>query len=304
MKLNKILLLITMLTAMTCFAQETKWTRIEFEKTVFSAALPPEMIVDAEKFERTRMYKIWSYSEGFKVNLVAYKYDRPKEYLKNLRVGGSSESDQIEIGDIYARKFLYSKDGYYSAQIFIATKKALHYFSFTSNETDNINLTRFLNSLKTQGKIIFPAEKPSPEEAENTLIDTQIKSSPEVVTAINRVPNNLKGNYEVDRVTRVMSKIEKPNILTKAPIILREARGRGDKIKGQLVTVRIQLLANGDTGEVAVFSDADDKAIFEVVEAVRSMKFLPAKLKGKNVDSYYVVLFNGIVGDGSSTIVN
>jgi hypothetical protein len=105
-------------------------------------------------------------------------------------------------------------------------------------------------------------------------------------------------------VTRVMSKIEKPNILTKAPIILREARGRGDKIKGQLVTVRIQLLANGDTGEVAVFSDADDKAIFEVVEAVRSMKFLPAKLKGKNVDSYYVVLFNGIVGDGSSTIIN
>jgi hypothetical protein len=296
-------LLIILALSFICFAQEAKWTRIEFEKNLFSATLPPEIIVDAEKTEGIRKFKIWSFGEGIQVNLVVYKYDKPKEYLKNLRVGGSSESDQTEIGDVYARKFLFAKSGYYSAQIYIAAKKALYYFSFTSNKTDNANLARFLNSVKTNGKIIFPAEKNSPEVVENMLADIDLKSSPEVITAINRVPNNLKANYEVDRVTRSMNAIEKRTTMTRLPIILREAKAKSDKLKGQLVLVRIQLLANGDTGEVAVFSDADDKAIFAAVEAVRSMKFLPAQLKGKNIDSYYVLLYNGEIGDGSSTVL-
>jgi hypothetical protein len=302
MKITRIIIL-TFALAVTCFAQEAKWTRIEFEKNLFSAAFPPEMIVDAEKIEGTQKLKLWSFAEEMQVNLVVYKYDRPKEYLKNLRVGGTSESEQTEIGDVYARKFLFAKNGYYSAQIYLAAKKALYYFSFTSNKADNPKLARFLNSVKTNGKIIFPAEKTSPEEAENTLTDAEIKSTSEVVTAINRVPNNLKANYEIDRVTRSMNVIEKRTTMTRLPIILREAKAKSDKLKGQMVVVRIQLLATGDTGEVAVFSDADDKAIFAAVEAVRSMKFLPAQLKGKNIDSYYVLLYNGEIGDGSSTVL-
>jgi hypothetical protein len=302
MKITRIIIL-TFALAVTCFAQEAKWTRIEFEKNLFSAAFPPEMIVDAEKIEGTQKLKLWSFAEEMQVNLVVYKYDRPKEYLKNLRVGGTSESEQTEIGDVYARKFLFAKNGYYSAQIYLAAKKALYYFSFTSNKADNPKLARFLNSVKTNGKIIFPAEKTSPEEAENTLTDAEIKSTSEVVTAISRVPNNLKENYEIDRVTRSMDAVRKPTPMNRFPILLRKPDPKWDKLKGKMVVVRIQLLATGDTGEVKVFSDADDKGIYSAVEAVRSMKFLPARLNGKNVDSYYVYMFNTEVTDGSSGIL-
>jgi hypothetical protein len=304
MKLNKITLSIIMLIALNCFAQEAKWTRIDFEKNLFSAIFPTDMIVDAEKVEGNRKFKIWSYGGELNVNLIAYKNDRAKEYLKNMRVGGSLESDQTDVGDVYARKFVFRTDGFYSAQIYLASKKGLYYFSFTADKVDSPKLVKFFNSFKTQGKAIFPAEKPSAEEPEISLIDTDLKSSPQVVTALNRVPNNLTGNYDVDRVTRSMNTIRKPSQMNRFPIILRDPEPKSGKIKGQFVVVRVQLMANVDTGEVKVYTDADDKGVFAAVDAVRKMKFLPAQLNGKNVDSYFVYMFNAEVTDGSSGIIN
>jgi hypothetical protein len=302
MKIINTLLIISVF-SLICFAQDKKWTQINFENNLFSASLPPEQVIDTEKIKDSkRQLKVWAFADGFAATVTSYKADKPKDFLKNLRVGAKG-SDQTEIGDVYARKFIFGDGDSYSAQVYLATKKSIYYFSFSATQANSTIVDRFLNSLKTQGKVLFPAEKSSSAEAENTIAEIDLKTSSEVLTALNRVPNNLKANYEIDRVTRSMNKVQKGSILTRYPIILRDADPKSGKIKGQMVVVRIQLLANGDTGEVAVFSDADDKAIFAAVESMRSMKFLPAQLNGKNVDSYYVLLFNGEVGDGSSGII-
>jgi hypothetical protein len=306
MKLNKMLFVAMIFCAITCFAQETKWTRVEFEKNLFSVAFPSELVVDAEKVEGNKKLRIWSFGDGVQMTLVVYvsdKSNKPKEILKHTMEPNATESDQTEMGDIYAKKFLFESNSNYSAHFYIATKKRLYYFTFSSNRSDNPKISRFLNSIKTNGKIIFPSDVSSLEETENLISETELKSTPEVLAAINRIPNNLKAIYEVDRKTKLMSKIRKPTPLTRLPILLRTPDFKWDKLKGKTILVRIQLLANGDTKEVTVYSDAADNEISIAVEAVRSIKFLPAQLNGKNVDSYHVYMFNAEITDSSSGIL-
>jgi hypothetical protein len=293
MNLSRILFVALLLSAINCFAQETKWTRIEFEKNAFSVSLPSDMIVDAEKYDKDHKLRIWSVLGETQINLVVSEpNENPKESIRRFGFNGAKETDQSEIDKVYARKILYDTNNTFPSMICVATKKYLYLFAFSSKLNGSVDIAHFLNSIKISGKIVFATDKVLPDEAEKVVADTELKSSPEVLTALNRVPNNLKAKYETERVSMSIEEIWKPPQMTRMPIFLRKPVFNLNKLKGKPVLVRIKLLANGDTGEVTAFSaDADDKTISAVVDAVRTIKFVPAQLNGKNVDSYYVQEF-------------
>lgn len=75
-----------------------------------------------------------------------------------------------------------------------------------------------------------------------------------------------------------------PNIVERPFPRIRPAFDPVNSTKGLTAKLRISLLANGQVGDITVYSDQSKEFIKACVESAKKIKFVPAKRNGKNVD--------------------
>jgi hypothetical protein len=296
MKLNKILLSITMLAAMTCFAQETNRTRIEFEKTL-SVSVPDGFLVDSEKNSVGFKYQILYMTGDFQLEINVLKESNPTKLVNNYRME-SNDSEKVEIDKFVARRLISNQGILKSNTIIIGTEKYYYLFRIYTEQENDVRLLTFLNSVKLNGKAVFPQKVEQTKDTDKLITDSELKTSPEILGALNRKADESKEYIKIDTFDELL-KTSTPNSVkqtySRQLLLLREkelyiemSKLQYDrKTKGEMF-FSLELLESGEIGQIKVFSTVDDKTIRMFVNLYRKMKFVPAQIDGKNITSNLV----------------
>jgi Gram-negative bacterial TonB protein C-terminal len=310
MKLSRILFIVISFCAVTCFAQEAKWTRIEFEKTV-SVSVPDGFLVDMEKNDKNRKYRIFYCRKDFQVWLSVFNHNYSKDEVKHYKMN-SNDSEYAEIDKVVARRLISDTSKIKLNMILIGTKKYYYEIRLHMQNTDSIDAKRFIDSVRINGKQAFP-QKLDLLGNEKVVSDFNLQTSVEVLNILNRKIDESEEYNQFATLNELLKEavqIREKDI--SLPIILEQpsqflpdqytAEFSAGKNLGE-ITTSVLIKANGEMGKISVFSTANEIITKAVVKAIRSIKFLPAKLDGVNVDYNYVIHLNFYVKPSSDRII-
>jgi len=282
----------------TALAQEksaAKWTRFEFENKNFAISFPPGFIIDAEKRDGGQRYRIIAYLNGVKMELKINKDGNARSWVKAL----SFLSPDWKISDFTAGNFLGKRltseefEKEYFEYLYLGSDDFHYYVSVKAKSKNKDELKRFLFSVILGGKPLFQQKEKSTFEEETVSLET-IKTSAEVSEAYTRKieKKEIKISYESDSSQDEEINYEK---LTRLPIILERpipALNPRDVLEGSsthIAKLKVNFLADGQIGDIIVYSNSKKDFMKACVEAARKIRFIPAQIDGKNVDAVVIV---------------
>jgi Gram-negative bacterial TonB protein C-terminal len=307
MKLTRILFVVIILSAVNCFAQETKWTRIEFEKKV-SFSIPDGYLVTKASNCKNCGYRFIYYKTNFHIDVEisgSSTYYSAKTQVNNFRAE-SNDSEKIEIDKVIIRRFIFNRKRIKSVIVLIATDDYYYKISVGAEKESDLRLLKLVNSIKINGKSIFPQEIDETLFSENSINGLYLKTSPEVDKALSRQirenpiykvvastselnnASNFKNNY-----SRLLFFLEEPSWYRPFYKEMLEK-----KILGK-VTVSATLKADGEIDDIKVVTTVDKKITDLIVKSVQAKKFVPAQIDGKDVDYNFFMEYNLDFSDGN-----
>jgi hypothetical protein len=300
MRLSRILFVAIIFCTVTCYAQETKWTRIEFEKTV-SVSVPDGFLVDVEKqavFVNQKI-RVFSSNGDFWFSLKIFNYTNPKRSVNGYR-SESNDSDRFSSDQAVVRRLIFNKVSLDENTIIIGTKKNYYEFSIrVPNEGEARTLAlKLIDSIKVGEKKLFPQNIEKIDVA-TVLLDSDLKTSPEVLTAYQR---EFKENDEFTRISTAAEIIDMQKAdnreFSRQIILIDNHFGVAKNRIGSNITPKGKILvaalfkADGSLGEIKAFYTSDETTAKAVIKEGRKTKFIPAQVGGKNVDSVYFQLID------------
>lgn len=284
---------------------KNEWTRIESENKEVFVSLPSDFLADAEKksFDNQSL-RVISFQNGVQMEFLIFNVEKPQKHLKELKTG--SESKTIDSGgNSFTLKRISGSETekYFFETIYLASKKYLYCFYVRAENADKPEISRFLYSIKANGKPIFISKEREKINAEKSLSVAQIKTSSEIQTALNQSFENTerKINYEFKKLKINSNPIDfsvRPEIILVEPF----PSGKSLSVRPAFLasymgqnsgsaTIKMKLSANGQVGDVTVFSTSDRRVLYEFMEGIKKFRFLPAMKNGKAVDSELIIEF-------------
>jgi hypothetical protein len=292
MKLSRILFVVIILSAVNCFAQETKWTRIEFEKTV-SVSVPDGFLVDVEKNDINRKYRIFNLNGNIQIWISVFKHSNSKNLVTGFRMD-SNDSEKVVIDDIIIRRLIANLSASKSNVVLIGTKKFLYDFRILMNNDTDTSVLKFIDSIKIKGKPVFPQKFEAKGTSENELLDTDLKTSTEIIAALNRKDSESEDylkiatfdepekNATTGTLQRTFSR--QPFLINEAALNLEAFNIMKDTKESGVFSFCIKLRETGEIGEISVFTTFKEETIKKLVRAYRKLRFISPQSNGKNVE--------------------
>lgn len=277
---------------------ENRWTQIENEE--FAVSVPPDFVVNAEKGNSNQRYYIVGFQNGVRMNLTVYEEPDPKGRLKTTDFRNEAKPSRFEAENFSGVKLESSGENFFNT-ILLASNKKYYSVHVTAKDGGKPEIKRFLSSIRLNGKPLNNQTEPV-AAPETTVKFDSLQTSPEVLAALNRKTN--KGKSKVHREENASNKAviddndkySRPAIiLFKAP--LNRSSVSAKESSGQ-IRLRVQLLANGQIGDITVYSAADEDWIKAAIDAARQTKFVPAQTDGKPVDSFTTLAYEYKVSVG------
>jgi hypothetical protein len=298
MKLNKFLLLITMLAAMSCFAQETKWTRIEFEKSV-SISVPGSFLVSLDNNFAKEKFRITSQNSKFLFTLSVFSFDSTKVLVDNFRMT-SNDSERLEVDKIVVRRLIYNPSVTTMSRLVILIGTNNYYYNLELKiPNSGFDLVSTVSrSIEINGKPVFSKNVDS-VKPENIINAADLKTSDEIKIAESR---KLLLSEEYKKVFSI-DEIKKSNALTvkysRLPFFL-ETQSSSEDFQSEIfakkdfgkVIVRVLLKGNGEFGAINVYSTSDEKTVKKIVKLIQRTRFVPAQINAENVDYFHIWEFD------------
>jgi hypothetical protein len=289
MKSIKTLIFICLLAASN-FGQEARWTRIESENKEFSASFPPNFLVDADTKDNGRQLFLIAFQNGVEIELRIYKDAAALARLtrKSLPGDGSAEGKSFTIENFSGKNIIFNKNRYVNT-LHLASKSQYYFLSVTARDAQKPEVNRFLYSVKLNGVPVFTG-KNGVEPTDSIIPITDLKTSPEVAEALNRKPEKTKNKiaYELDSAdlrNEYGDDVRPPIVLLHHYPKFNPRFDNAQRSVSRRVKIRAQLLANGQVGDMTVYSNAERDLINDCIEAIRKTKFVPAYKDGKPIDA-------------------
>lgn len=277
-----------------------RWTTLESENKELSVAFPPNFLVDAETHDYNQRQRIVGFQNGVKMELVIYKESNPKQRLGLMR---NEKAEWLSMTNFTVKQFsgrnlIYRKNRYVNS-LYLASDDFYYSISISASSEQKPEVSRFLLSIKLNNKPLITTAANKTETgagaaAAESVSVTTLKTSPEVFEALNRKIEKTKGKIDYELETNSAEK-ELPvqdDEIRPAIILVRERpnfrmslSGRNFEDQKSKVKIRTRLLANGQIGDMIVYSNADREIISSCIEAVRKSKFIPAGKNNQPIDS-------------------
>ncbi|MGH9948949.1 MAG: hypothetical protein ACRD6X_17385 [Pyrinomonadaceae bacterium] len=286
-------------------ASTEKWTRIESEKGEVSISVPPGFLVDVEKRDTGRFFQIMAYSNGVKIEMLVQKDSDSKNRIKRVSPIGYEQIYEFKIKSIEGREMVSHANAKSSRRIYIASGDRFYNLHVESLSATSAELSRFLYSIMVAGQPLYK-RKATVNFPEEQVLASSLATSTEVREAFARKFNKQKANVEFrDESTFVeltpLSAGMTPAIIVDKPFPrMTSVTGIGvhsrstSQFQAKLV---VNFLANGDVGDIVVYSNSNKSYAKACVEAVRKIRFVPAKDGNKNIDSLAVVDYRTMIAE-------
>lgn len=264
---------------------EKKWVEIGSQKNELIFSVPSDYLVDNEEKE----LQILGFQENCAFRVKIEPTSDAKSRVKSMRKMNWHKELKLStfvkdefVGNVYSSEAADKLD----YKIYIASEKALYTIYAESAAAKKEILEKFLFSVRLNGKSLFKQNDAAQESFENFIPIAMLKTSKEVVDALNQKDGErTKPEYE-----KIAEEIKENPEITRPSFILRKPRpsytdsARQDNISGT-VGLKVEFLADGQIGKVKVVRKLYAGLDSEAAAAAKKIKFLPAQINGKNVDS-------------------
>lgn len=316
-KLCFFLIIILLAQIIVCPAQESfqtaskiGWTEVYDEKLNYSISFPSDFLVDNEIQKHFLLApflltapdlantiekpNIISYQKSVSMFLTVYdlRFARAKDYFHFFIRGYADKPYQdFRLGDFTGRKITLDDDKKLGTYIIAAVKNKMITISALADEEDFEIYERFLMSIKINGKTFLKSDSKKEYAGKNDRLSiTELKTSPEISDALNR--KNEKRDFSLNQIQIEPENKEKDKEkkkVSRPAVILRRPRDSTYSLAAQnfkgIVKVRVSFQENGKIGDVIFLSDAPVLILKSVFAEIQEIKFLPAELEGKKINS-------------------
>jgi hypothetical protein len=282
-----------------------KWTRIEANNEV-SVAVPEGFLVDGEKEKTGKTHRVLAGVGATTINLVFLDMTLLKGRITRPRTPAPPEEGEevFKAEGLEGSRRCSGPGKRVSCTIWLTSDRYNYVFTVDSLSEKPEIAKIFLASIMVRGKAVFIGE---PALVSETRQLAQLTTSPEITRALTRTPND-PVKVTQKRLSDHTGDKELPDAVSPAVILewpLPEGLGKialghspnfGKKRTGADIVVRgaraaVTFLASGEIGEVVIYSDEKKNFIDECIDAVKKIKFIPAREDGKAVDSVQTVSY-------------
>jgi hypothetical protein len=301
MKKTLLLLSLLLLSAGPIFAQDAKWVRVETFMETLSFKIPEGYFAYRNK-ERSETYLSW-YENKVAINVSMIKVLQARSRLARIEDGYDQfdcKYDYFTLGPIAAKIFTCESDKQFSKTIYLATDDRYCKFVVAAPTADSVNVSLFLMSLRSHRAPIFPKYGDKPDANDKVLREEEIKSSP-LVEKYLKMPD--AGYIKVTAPKDIKDTGEKvldadSPVYSRPTIMLRKYAPSFPKVDKTgppihiRVKLRVQFLAGGQIGKVEVLVTNGFEYTEAAIDSLRKLKFVPAQIDGKDVDTSRVLDFS------------
>jgi hypothetical protein len=274
-------------------ASNSKWTTVVSEKNEFSISLPSGFLVFV-KDKKTSLFNgngEMSVVVHMKSTSDAKKELTPREYDPNDDVKKTQLALDDFTGAMYAITPGKSSFGKFSTGIDLASSKGFYSVSLEAKGFEDLTVKTIINSILINRKPLLK-DRQEPLNT-NPVSIKELKSSSIVLESLE---HRQQGRIEVTYNGEFPSQTPSKDFYSNPLIILKmkppKYPDKGVKtLVGGTVRLRVLFKADGDIGDVTA-DTGPGPFVDSAVEALKEIKFFPARVAGKPVDKYKVVEFS------------
>lgn len=297
LRLSTALSLFLLLLSLDSFAQPTNWTRYATDNNDFSLELPPDILVNAKSDQLANIFRIHGFLPNLDFEISARSAKNARE-LPPRPVMLDRMRESVSVGELKIQRYTGILGGRNAASYVINTKRLQLTVETVYDAVAEPLLKRFVEGFRLGGKVVYGSGTAVSDD-EKPVRFSSLKSSPEIETARREPVRTFTGQIAFkpadsplprnDRLTRRAVIFEKPEPSYRDfQIILPNSGTPFDSLKA---VVHVVLRGDGGVGDVTFIGDVDRKYAEAVVKVVRKIRFIPAKIDEKNVDSIVILRY-------------
>ena len=287
-----------------------KWTRIEAYKSEVSVTFPPDYLIDARSHADGQFFRAIAYQNGVMMEMKIEKYDDGRNRLNRTLPNGDEKGYAFTMNGVQGRQMSSQSASGYSERIYLASGDRYYSLRVVSPNTKKIELRRFSYSIEINGQPFYE-RKSIVNFPEDAVSAESLKTSNTVKEAFERKSDKQKINVEFNNEAKFVEPPTLPINVRPALIVDRQnpdmrsllpfGFGRPPpKMSARLV---IKLLANGQVGDIEVYSGSNKNFARACVEAAKKIKFVPARQGDRDIDSITVQDYDVLMAAVSGTIL-
>jgi hypothetical protein len=275
-----------------------KWTRFEAGKEL-AFSLPPGSLVDTREDE-TGLH-IMCFYEGARIDFRMYDDENA---LENLLVPEFNRADSVtfEIDKLTGLRTINRIGAHVTESFYLASDSRFYHLTVERGDRGRSVVAGVFYSIRVNGRAPYarpPADAgtaagfPEPAVQETISLDN-ISSSAETVAAYDRKYKKrdidviyepmqaFKEDPEPPAGVRIPFVLQRPVVELK--LRSRLAYNRSFSFEAKL---KANFLANGEVGDITVYSNAPREFGEACVDSLRRSKFVPAQAGGKSIDMVF-----------------
>jgi len=275
-----------------------KWTRISFDKNELSVAVPNYYLVDAEKRSNGKWLHVMAFENGVSIDITFEKDDTGR--IDRISPTKGEVASAFKIDKIQGRVITSSPNEHkFAQQIYLSSGDRFYTVTTEAPTLSNDVLIRFLYSLLIDDKPVFKRSA-TIDVPENSIAASALTTSVEVTAAFPRKPDKSSGTTAYKKASEYVPPSEGSSTVVPAMVVDRpyphpSGTPSRDTMSADVV---VNYLANGQIGDVTVYSDAGRDFASACADAARKIKFIPAHNGDKAVDyarvEHYSVMVRAI----------
>jgi len=277
------------------FSQDVpqNWVRIESKARDFSVALPEgEFLVDHDGTKS----EMWHLRPGGLISVRMNNVKGAKAALERSTQLNSPTSDYktIESGDFIGRwtERFVEKTGMHTYWYNLASSNGSYLITVNVKKADDAVVERFIRSIRLDGRPLVDATVSDTPETRIVSVES-LEMSDTIKEALRReTPKDLK--LETDATPTPLPnpfQYTRGAIIFRRPVAAYTSDARRRRVSGS-VMLRVTLLANGTIGRIALTKSLDQDLDRQAFAAAKQIKFIPAEMDGKPVDTTVQVSYS------------
>ena len=267
---------------------QARWVRIENENKDISFAMPENYLVSTERTAYTKTNSVAGFERGVSFEVKISNRSDAKESLGRVMIDRSRNPSALdfELEGIPGKIVTYSDKGF-EQSIYLASKKGYYVLQVSAGTKDAPDVGRFLRSIRVMGKPMVAASAAGVESEDETFSIDALQVSSEVKEALDRKVGKSDRKITFEPLSaftpcRNDDAVRPAFVVSQGELDI-SSIGR-PPVKSGDIRMNVQLLANGQVGDIVVFSDLDKSVLRAFADSARKARFVQAKSSGAPVD--------------------
>ncbi len=271
-----------------------EWVRIETKDKKFSVLFPKNFLVH-EVSKRNEWLRAYGFKDGVDMQFSVVKRKLDLRRLANPAAQALFGKTRLfKIGDLEVMWTNVKFGAKYRDAITLQDKNRSYTVSVSADTPQKPALRTFISGILINGKPLVK-NMPVPFEVKKRHLISELRTSPEVKEGLNRKRVKIERKITYKPLGEFSVYGDSPNLFSRGsfPLVFQANGFRVYVNRPEKVYIQMELRADGQVGDMTVYYSGNQKYARDCAKSFSTMKFVPAQVNGRPVNSVRV----GVCGE-------